>query len=414
MRRAPRLWRWLWRAVVAAVALPVLAGVAWLAFLGRPPAPPPLPPPLEPDNVERAGWPSLTSAGPPGFGACIRALAIDGGGMRGIIPALILDRIEQRTGKPVATHFDLIVGTSTGSILALGLTRPSDADARKPAFTAREIVQLFKDNASRIFPTDFALLRSIQQIFRPKYRAQEIEAVFERYFGDVQLFEAVTAVAVPAYDIQNGRRIWFGEGGHAGLLMKDIVRGATAVPTYFPPVRLAVQKHEVQSGYVTLVDGALFANNPAQDALAFAQKMRPKEDPSLMLVSVGTGRSERKYSFESTWGWGTLGWIDPLLEIALSDPAVEFQTRRLAALSSAAYFRFQPNLGDALLPLDASSPRAIDHLTTAAERYLEEPKARRDLDTLVSELELPRSSRCKPIGKPYERRVGPRKRPGGG
>lgn len=378
-----------------------------------PPEPPPLPSPLEPDNVERGGWPSLTSVGPPGYGPCIRALSIDGGGMRGIIPALMLDRIEQRTGKPVAAHFDLIVGTSTGSILALGLTRPSDADATVPAFTAREIVQLFKDNAARIFPSDFALLRSVQQIFRPKYRAEEIEDVFERYFGDVQLFEALTYVAVPAYDIENGRRIWFGEGGHSGLFMKDIVRGATAVPTYFPPVRLAVQKHEVQGGYVTLVDGALFANNPAQDALAFAQKMRPKEDGSLLLVSVGTGRGVRKYSFQAAWGWGTLGWIDPLLEIALSDPAVEFQMRRLMALAGAAYFRFQPNLGDTPLPLDASTPQAIAHLTTATERYLEEAKAKGDFDKLITELELPRSPSCRPIGRPYVRTIGPRKRTGG-
>lgn len=350
--------------------------------------------------------------GPREFGACVRILSIDGGGVRGLIPALMLERIEQRTGKPIAEQFNLIVGTSTGSILTLGLTRPSDADARKPAFTAGEIVKLFNDNAEQIFPSSFGLLRSVQQFFRPKYRAQKIEAVFERYFGDVQIYEALTNVAVPAYDIQNGRRIWFGDGPHAGLLMKDIVRGATAVPTYFPPVRVAVQKRDAPDGYVTLVDGALFANNPAHDALAFAEKLRAKDDGSLLLVSVGTGRGSRKYSFEAAWGWGAFGWFNPLLDIALSDPAVEFQMYRIMAMTGAGYFRFQPNLGDNPLPLDASTPQAIADLTNLTNDYLAQDKPKADFERLIAELMLPRTLQCKGRGRPYERPIGPRKKSG--
>jgi len=414
MHRAPRYWRWLRRVVVAVVVIPALAGAAWLAFLGwAPERPPPLPAALAPEDVERPPWGSLPSPGPRHYGDCVRILSIDGGGVRGLIPALILERIEQHTGKAISEQFNLIVGTSTGSILALGLTRPGDADARKPAFSARELVQLFKDNAAKIFPNNYALLRSVQQVFRPKYSAHGIESVFDRYFGDVRLFEALTSVAVPAYDIQNGRRIWFGDGAHSGLFMKDVARGATAVPSYFPPVRLAVQKHAEESGYVTLVDGALFANNPAQEALAFAQRLRSQEDGSLLLVSVGTGRGSRTYSFEAVWGWGTMGWLDPLLEIALSDPAVEFQTRRMMAMSGATYFRFQPDLGVNPLPLDASTPQAIDRLTKLTDKFLQEPENKAAFERLVAELLLPRSPKCgKPIGQPYERPLGPRKRPG--
>jgi uncharacterized protein len=413
MRGAPWFWRWLKRFIAAVAAVPVLVGAAWLVFLGRPPA---LPPPVAPDGVERAGWPSPISVGPTGHGACIRVLAIDGGGVRGLVPALLLERIEERTNAPIAALFDLIVGTSTGSILALGLTRPSDADASQPMYKAQEIVQLFKENAATIFPSDFALLRWMQGFFRPKYRPHTIEAVYERYFGDVRFSEALTRIAVPAYDIKNRRRIWFGETGHTGLFMKDIVRGATAVPTYFPPVRLAVQKREVPEGYITLVDGAVFANNPVQDAFAFAQKLRPRDlkpddDGSVLLVSVGTGAGGKTYEFESAWGWGAISWLNPLLEILLSDPGLEVQARRVAALAGVGYLRLQPDFGESLVPLDASTPEAIEHLTAVTRKYLDGEK-KDDLDILVTELKQPRSRKCRIIGQPYERPSGPRRRSG--
>lgn len=80
----------------------------------------------------------------------IKILSIDGGGIRGIIPALILAEIEQRTGKPICQMFDLIAGTSTGGILALGLTRPDDTG--QPAYRAEDLVRLYKTEGPVIFP----------------------------------------------------------------------------------------------------------------------------------------------------------------------------------------------------------------------------------------------------------------------
>ena len=79
----------------------------------------------------------------------IRVLSIDGGGIRGIIPALMLGEIERRTNKPIAELFDLIAGTSTGGILALGLTVPGPDG--KPKYCADELVQLYKEEGPRIF-----------------------------------------------------------------------------------------------------------------------------------------------------------------------------------------------------------------------------------------------------------------------
>jgi patatin-like phospholipase len=136
---------------------------AWLFVLDqtldRPPA---RPEQLAPDDVESAAIP-LPALGARQAGECfVRVLSIDGGGVRGLIPALILAEIEKGTGKPIAESFDLIVGTSTGAILALGLTRPSDADAAVPEFSAERIAQFFREDAATIFPNSYSLLRSLK------------------------------------------------------------------------------------------------------------------------------------------------------------------------------------------------------------------------------------------------------------
>jgi uncharacterized protein len=302
----------------------------------------------------------------------------------------------------------LIVGTSTGAILALGLTRPSDADATLPAFSANQIALLFKDNASTIFPNSDAVLRALKQIVRPKYEAKSIEAVFERYFGDVRLTEALTNVRVPAYDIEDGRRIWFSRGQHGDLYMKDIVRGATAVPTYLPPVAVAVQKRVSDKGYVALVDGALFANNPSAEALSVADKLLSQGDPSLLVVSIGTGKGMSKHTFAQAWSWGTLGWVNPFLEIAFSDPAIDYQMTRTMAFRGGTYFCIQPELGDNPPPLDASTPDAVRFLEDVAAKYISDPKSK--IQSVVEQLKLPRSAACKPMGEPIEQQTGPRKR----
>jgi hypothetical protein len=181
-------------------------------------------------------------------------------------------------------------------------------------------------------------------------------------------------------------------------------------------VRLAVQKREVAEGYITLVDGAVFANNPVLDAFAFAQKLRPRDlqpggDGSVLLVSLGTGAGGETYKFEEAWGWGWQSWLGPLLEILLSDPGLEVQARRVAALAGVGYLRLQPDFGESLVPLDASTPEAIEHLTAVTRKYLDGEK-KDDLDILVTELKQPRSRKCRIIGQPYERPSGPRRRSG--
>ena len=160
-------------------------------------------------------------------------------------------------------------------------------------------------------------------------------------------------------------------------------------------------------GNVAIVDGALFANNPSQDALQFGQKVR--DAASVLLVSIGTGRSSLKHSFEEAWGWGVLGWMDPLLEIAFSDPAIDDVMRRTLE-GRGDYFRLQVDLGGSPVDIDNSSPAALQRLEASTAAYL--AKEEDAIGTVVSELSLPRAPQCGPaIGADYERPEGPREHP---
>jgi hypothetical protein len=294
--------------------------------------------------------------------------------------------------------------------LALGLTRPSNADARAPALTASDLVKLYRDQAQRIFPYSFGPLRYLRRIFRPKYDPQDVESLFHLYFEDVRLQEALTNVAVPAYDIASNRRIWFlsWSSAQGGLYMHNIVRGATAAPTYFPPARIPYGRKGKTIIYASLVDGALFANNPSQDALEFGKKIRAGNDPNILLVSIGTGRSERKYTFNEAWSWGVLGWMDPLLEIAFSDPAIDDIVRR-ALEGHGDYDRLQVDLGAPPVDLDDSSPAAIERLEASTKLFIKQHND--EIDRVARELAMPRSPQCGPrIGADYERPEGPRVR----
>ena len=402
--------KWLFRFLSALVVVFAGGAILFLALLGR--APPPLPEQPKQDvsvtsKTEVAAIGTFAGIGPRA-GSCTRVLSIDGGGVRGLVPALILAEIERQSGRPIYQQFDLIVGTSTGSILALGLTRPSNADAQQPLFAAKDLVQLYRDQGTQIFPTSFAVLRYLRRIFRPKFSPQVAEALYEKYFEDVRLHEALTNVAVPAYDIEDSRRIWFRSyaSAHGELLMRDLVRGATAAPTFFPPARFAVDTSVSSSGHVALVDGALFANNPALDAFLMAQKLlNNQEDKSLLLLSIGTGQSVRKHAFEDAWGWGVLGWMDPLLEIAFSDPAIDDQAKQELAWNK--YFRLQVDLGQPPVGLDDSSPEATQKLDKSTELFMKEHEEQ--IREVVAELSSPRSSQCgPPAGNDYEPVIGPR------
>lgn len=306
----------------------------------------------------------------------IKVLAIDGGGIRGVIPAMLLAEIEKRTGRAIAELFDVIAGTSTGGILALGLTKP---DAKgQPAYTAAKLVDLYEVEGKHIFPkSSFSKIRSL---VNEKYPAIGIEAVLKQYFGETKLSQALKTVLVPSYDTEL-RHPYFFKSRKAKLdrdrdfSMATVARATAAAPTYFEPLEAKTIQGAVSS---TFIDGGVFANNPAMCAYVEAIA-NYREATDFLVVSLGTGELTTSLNYAQLKNWGLLEWARPIFNIVsdgVSD-TVDYQLRELLADRDGPqrYYRFQASLYalgklDRGNHIDDASPENITFLKRIAQNTI--------------------------------------------
>ncbi len=133
-----------------------------------------------------------------------KILSIDGGGVRGIIPAKILQFLEEVTGQPIHKLFDLIVGTSTGGIITLGLTCPNQA--KEARYSAKEIIDIYIEHATHIFQKSF--LRKITTgagLWGAKYDRSHFDEILQQIFGDVLFTQALCPIVIPTYSLLKER-----------------------------------------------------------------------------------------------------------------------------------------------------------------------------------------------------------------
>lgn len=313
----------------------------------------------------------------------IRLLSIDGGGIRGIIPAIVLAELERATGKPVAKTFDLIAGTSTGGILALALTMPGEGGG--PAWSAERMIALYEEEGPRIFERSvWDAIQSAGGLFDEKYPPEGMREAFRTHFGDRTLSEALTGVLVTAYEIEQRTTFFFKsskarEDPRDDFLLRDAAQATSSAPTYFEPVRLA---REGPLPYVALVDGGVFANNPAMCAYAEALKGRGGEE--VMLVSLGTGELTRSLPYEQAKDWGLAEWAKPIIDVVFDGVSDATDHHLGQILGSERYFRFQTKLDRASDALDDARPENIHRLKQEAEELLRDERDR--FEALVAEL----------------------------
>jgi uncharacterized protein len=244
-----------------------------------------------------------------------RVLSIDGGGIRGIIPATILSEIEERTDTRIAHLFDLIAGTSTGGILALGLVRPSPDDAQQPHYRASDLVALYEKEGKRIFDRSlWHRFVALDNLLDEKYDADGLEDVLKQYFEDVPLSAAITETLVTSYELEK-RQPWFfarhkskDRKGY-DFKMRFIARATSAAPTYFTPEELTTTRP-----HGGLVDGGVYANNPAMCAYVEAKDIYGT-DEEVLLVSLGTGQHTRPIHYAEAKDWGLAMWAKPILSV---------------------------------------------------------------------------------------------------
>jgi patatin-like phospholipase/acyl hydrolase len=226
-----------------------------------------------------------------------RILTIDGDGIRGLIPAMVLAEIEKTTHKHIAQLFDIIAGTSTGGILGCGLSVPNANG--NPKFSASELVNLYLQKGEQIFPHH--LFERFTEYFEEKYPASGIEQVLREYLGESLLSESLTELFITAYDIERRKPKFFRTKDARRDPTKNhplwmVARATSAAPTYFEPFKLRGPEPD---GYQALVDGGVFANNPAMcayvDGSSGPGQVR-RED--VMLVSLGTGAQNRPLMYD--------------------------------------------------------------------------------------------------------------------
>lgn len=313
-----------------------------------------------------------TEAGPrePSSRGVVKILSIDGGGIRGILPALVLAWIEKLTELPIARLFDLIAGTSTGGILALGLAVPKTPDAK--LHTAEELADLYEREGPRIFSRSlWHRLLAWDHLFREKYSSRGIDQVLEEYFGDARLSDAVTDVLIPSYEIETSFPFFFKSSnarsrGDYDFPAREVARATSAAPTYFEPMKLAAGPN---ADHYTLIDGGVFANNPAACALVEARTTHP-DASGFLVVSLGTGQMNRSLPYGQARHWGVAEWAVPILNTVFDgvSSTVDYQMRQLLPAS---YYRFDTTLDGHNHSLDNASPANLTALKALAAGMIE-------------------------------------------
>jgi hypothetical protein len=236
-----------------------------------------------------------------------KILSIDGGGIKGIIPASCLASIEEATGEKIVDHFDLIAGTSTGGILALGLGLE---------FTARELLSLYMDNGDKIFKkqiwTKIPFLKNYG-IFSTRYDTEPLHHLLREKFKGKLLGQSKTRLLIPAFDIIRNDICVFKTAHHERFEMdykipaEDIALATSAAPVYFKP-------HKMLSGK-SLVDGGILANNPTLLSVIEGIGVLGWPAEEISVLSLGCSDEMPMYGqlAKKTPGavdWGRLGLVD--------------------------------------------------------------------------------------------------------
>ncbi|MDX2227329.1 MAG: patatin-like phospholipase family protein [Verrucomicrobiae bacterium] len=325
-------------------------------------------------------------------------LSIDGGGIRGILPAVILARLERDLrehfkdpGFSIVDCFDLVAGTSTGGLLAALLLFENPRQPGRPLLSAQEVLDLYLQRGGEIFRLEKRnpLWRTLREYyFGPRYSPVSLETIIDQTLGpEASLDGLLRPCLITAYEVERREAFFFRQhrtrhaalyekagyresGARANFHLRDVCRATTAAPTYFPPQNATSRAHEV----FNLVDGGLVANNPALCAYAEARTGLPHacgEGPGFVLrrpkaaeihlFSLGTGTKADPFPVAQMPRWGKIQWITPTIDIMFSgvSQTVDYQLRQMfdAANVPGQYLRIDPSLRGADAALDNASER---------------------------------------------------------
>jgi patatin-like phospholipase/acyl hydrolase len=325
----------------------------------------------------------------------IRILSIDGGGIRGILPGTILtyleraiNKIDPKAPRKIGDYFDLIAGTSTGGILACLYLLPGAAGQAK--YSATDALNLYLEQGQLIFKR--TLLEKVASgggIFHSKFHSTVLESLLNDYCGETTLAELIKPSLITAYEMTDRKAVFFtssdaGEDPIYNFKVRDVARSTAAAPTYFEPAHIPSLSGQIWS----LIDGGVFANNPALCAFAEARKtpfsklFRNPDKPDfpsarqMLIVTLGTGSVKKAYHYPHMRHAGEIGWLEPVIDILMSgnSETVDYQLRQMFLSLDPAdqgdYYRLDPGLKEACSEMDIATPENIENLHQAGLAYV--------------------------------------------
>ena len=314
-----------------------------------------------------------------------RILSLDGGGIRGLVTCRWLTAVEdalRKAGKPgLAGSFDLVAGSSTGAIIACGLSL---------GLSPQRVADLYRERRHEIFPGIAGRLWSRAGRFfsqgpsAPRYDARGLEKVLKEVFGGTTLARAKVPLLVTSYDTIARAPVMFKsfKPEHRTLPMWQVCRASSAAPTYFPAFGMRVEGHGC-----ALIDGGVVANNPTACAIAEALRKDARVDHprDLVVLSVGSGERTRTIDLKSAREWGALEWAVPIIDVLFdgNTDSVDYIARHLVGDG---YFRLQAELAVGLDDLDDVSDTNLAALDALANSYLAKASTRKLLTELVKQL----------------------------
>lgn len=283
----------------------------------------------------------------------MKLLAIDGGGIRGVYASHILERIHNEHGTVFHSEFDLIAGTSTGSIIAAALAFD---------IPISDVTDIYRKEGSNIFrPNRWTLGGKI----KPLYSSEPLRKVLVSVFEEATLADAKTRLIIPATDIGNGCVHVFKSSyderfvRDRNVKVVDAVLASCSAPSYFSPARV---------GAYHLADGGLWANNPSLVAVTEALTRLNVDRSEIRLLSVGTGIGKNYYPISNSdkkWGfitgWGVAKFISMLLNLQAA--TASNVTQLILDKHQSVRINFESDL-----PLSLDKVDTIDDLISQADK----------------------------------------------
>ncbi|KAF2324411.1 hypothetical protein GH714_013747 [Hevea brasiliensis] len=300
---------------------------------------------------------------PPTYGNLITILSVDGGGIRGIVPATILGFLDSELQKldgedaRLADYFDVIAGTSTGGLVTAMLTALNEKN--RPLFAAKDITDLYLEHCPKIFHQDSSPFAPATNLVRaltePKYDGKYLHQIVKEKLGDIRLDQTLTNVVIPTFDIKRLQ------------------------PTVFSTYEALVAMNAVMKEI----------NNDNSD---FFLPIKPTDYNRFLVLSLGTGspKCEEKYRADDAAKWGLLGWLNsehstPLVDIFMqaSSDMVDFHISTVfkSLHSEDNYIRIQDDtLSGNLSSVDIATEENLKNLVKVGEELLKKRVARVNLD----------------------------------